>query len=249
MHAPLAIILTVLAGFLGLVPAAVAGSQYVIIATEPASAGLEPGRVLKLAETLAVPDGITVTLLGEDGTVSAIPGPANVTVTDDGVGAGPSEEKRSALSKLAGLLAGENKSAQSLGVARSVGDGSGDKAKTDPWAIPSERDGNGCARAGTVTIARENGRLAQAIAVDVAGKTAAELTWPAGENLLALPQAVGGAEEFEIRASGKRILVQLHRLPGEIAESDTLGVLGWMIDQGCDRQAIAFSRHLAQAAK
>jgi hypothetical protein len=234
----------------GAIAAALAGSQYVIISTEPAAEGLAPGRVLKVDDSFDVPEGVTVTLLGEDGTVSAVPGPANITITDDGVGAADNGEKRSAFAKVAGLLAGENKNAQSLGASRGVNDGSGEAPRIEPWAIPVDRDGNGCARAGEVLIGRDNARTAQSIALEAKGERLANLNWPQGESLLTLPgDKIAVLPEFEIRASGKATLVLLHRLPAEVSESDTLAVLGWMIDNGCDRQAVAFARSLAQAAK
>jgi len=251
---PHALLFALLAGLFapGAIAPAFAASQYVIISAEPASQGLEPGRVLELSETLDVPEGVTVTLLGEDGTVNAVPGPANVTVTDNGVGSAQSDQKRSALAKVAGLLAGENKNAQSLGAARGMNDGSGgaDAPKIEPWAIPVDRDGNGCARGAQVLIGRDNPREVLAIALEREGERIAELTWPKGDSFLDLPAArIAELSEFEIRASGKRVLVSLHRLPAEVAEDDALAVLGWMIDHGCDRQAVAFARDLAQQAQ
>lgn len=240
------------AGFLALggIAPAIAASQYAIISVEPASEGLEPGRVLEVNDTFDIPPGVTVTLLGDDGTVSAVPGPAHVTITDDG-GGDSGDERRSALAKVAGLLAGEDANAQSLGAARAIDDGSNGGGKgIEPWAIPVDRDSNGCARGEEVLLGRDDPRQALPVALEADGELLAELTWPQGDSVLTLPRG-NSAElsEFDFRASGSSVRVTLHRLPEDMSENDPLAVLGWMIDSGCDRQAMGFARNLALQAQ
>ncbi|MEC9344442.1 MAG: hypothetical protein VYD64_11425, partial [Pseudomonadota bacterium] len=90
---------------------AAAASQYVVISAEPSSGDFPAGRVLGVGDSVNVPGDTTVTLLGEDGSVVAIPGPAHVAVTEvaletTGETADNTEKNRNTLSKLATLLAG-----------------------------------------------------------------------------------------------------------------------------------------------
>ena len=106
---------------------ALAGSQYVVVAADPPAQAYAPGKVLNVDDTINIPEGTIVTLLGEDGSVNAIPGPASITVTEDSVetvgeNSEPAkDERRSTMSKIADLLSGEQENADTLGVARSFG--------------------------------------------------------------------------------------------------------------------------------
>jgi hypothetical protein len=236
---------------------AFAGSQYVIVSVEPAAEDYAPGLVLDLNDSIHVPSGTVVTLLGEDGSVNAIPGPADITVTEDAVetaGSGESdsqERKRSTIAKLADLLAGEQKSADSLGVARGLGSRPKPRGLDDPWVISVHEDGAGCIRAGEIRLGRKTDT--ETISVSVAGDSGGApqiLTWRQGEADLQLPEGISAEQgSLTIKAGVNQAVIQLRPLPQSVNPQNPIDVLGWMISESCDGQALAFTRQLVIEAQ
>jgi hypothetical protein len=227
-----------------------AASQYILLSVEPQNKELAPGKVFNPGDTLTVPDGVTVTLLGEDGSVSPVAGPASVKITADGQPAADEKERRTAMEKIAGLLAGKGGEASTLGVARAFGvtrsAGGG-----DPWAAPTDRDGHVCQRGSRILLARGQSQTAATLSAKGLAGEAKELFWPAGKGFLSLPGGFRvGDGELEIRFGGdKPTLLMVHALPGAISENDPVAVLGWMAAQKCNVQALAFAQELAAKAK
>lgn len=246
------------AAVLLLLTAAHAGSQYVVVGAQPASDAIVPGRILNVGDTINVPQGTTVTLLGEDGSVNAIPGPANVTVTEEAVETNGADEdtqdtleKRSTLAKIAGLLAGNNENADTLGVTRSFSDQPKPVGLDDPWAISVHGDGDGCLRDDTIILARATAKNRAMISADNGvGATLDATPWPAGEAQFDLGRTVpADSEEIEVRVNGKPALIRLHAVPDDLDQNNPVDVLGWMIAQACEGQALALMRQLTAQAQ
>ena len=235
---------------------AIAGSQYIVISAEPALEAFEPGTKFVVNDVLTVPEGATVTLLGEDGTVTAIPGPARVIVTEDAVegAAAPDPQKveaqRSTLAKLGELLAGDQPRSETLGVSRSLDNAKNASGLDDPWALSAEESGQGCFRDGAVTLARKDVLSTASVTYRYDGAAAAqEQVWPKGDAGLSLAQPVPeNAKRLMLEMDKTFAAIDLHRLPPAIEATDTLGLLGWMLDSGCDRQARVLVRKLASDA-
>ena len=252
----LGICLALAAGLLLSSPPADAASQYVVISTEPASNDFPPGKVLGVGDSLVVPENSTMTLLGEDGSVVAIPGPAKVTVTEEaleteGETAEEAEKNRSTLSKLAELLAGKRSSAESLGVSRGFNAKAQVKGLDDPWVLSIHESGQGCVQNEAIRLGRATFR--DRISIKVAGDdddAAAELDWLAGEASITLPSRISPrSKELEVRAGGKTVLIDLSLVPDDLDMDDPMSVLGWMVDEGCESQALAFTRLLVHQAQ
>ena len=233
-----------------------AGSQYVIVAAEPAGEDFQPGKVLNVDDTIVIPEGTVVTLLGEDGSVNAIPGPASITVTEDSVeteGNGDTakqEEKRSTISKLADLLSGEQKNADSLGVARSFGNRPKPRGLDDPWVISVHSDGSGCIRGGEIKLGRE--KSTETLSVALIGDNDAEeiVTWREGEADLVVPDNLPVEnDEIFVKAGSQRALISLKSVPEAVNQQNPVEVLGWMLDSDCRGQALAFTRQLVLQAQ
>ena len=233
-----------------------AQSQYVIIGAEPVSEDFKPGRVLKPVTELNIPGGTIVTLLGEDGSVHKIPGPAEITVTEDDISsANKSEEEkgdanRSTLEKIAGLLAGDVRNADSLGVARNLGSSKDPKGLADPWVLSVHRSGEGCVKGDNIVLGRAND--AKEISFSAKADEAEEkiFTWARGDNQFVLPEALApSSKELYLRISGSDVLIDLHKLPDEVDPANPMAVMGWMVEQGCEGQALAFARDLAKKAE
>jgi hypothetical protein len=237
--------------------AAFAGSQYIVIKSEPVLDTFPLGKIFVVNDVLSVPDGATVTLLGEDGTVTAVPGPAQVLVTADAApgAAAPDpaklEQNRSTLSKIGSLLAGEQARTETLGVSRSIGSGNKPRGLDDPWALSADQSGAGCYRKDGVVLARKDEKAAAKVTLRVDGGTPVTgLVWQAGEATLPLPQPVpDGAKRLVLEVGSAFAAIDLHALPDEINEKDPLQLVGWMIEKGCARQAAAFLGQLAAEAK
>ena len=234
-----------------------AGSQYVVVSAEPASEEFPPGLILEVDDSIIVPEGTVVTLLGEDGSVNAIPGPASITVTEesvetDGADGGDGDQKRSAISKISALLSGEKENADTLGVARNL---TGDKPKprglVDPWVVSIHGDGPGCVRDSEIRLGRNDD--GETLSVSLEGDKGSEpriLTWRSGEPELTVPESLPiDAGEIFVRAGTMRSLITINSVPQEINMKNPVAVLGWMIETGCEGQALAFSRQLVLEAQ
>lgn len=234
-----------------------AGSQYVVVAAEPPAEDYQPGRVLEVSDTIVIPAGTVVTLLGEDGSVNAIPGPASITVTEDSVemtgedDVDEREKKRSTISKLAELLSGDKKNADSLGVARSFGARPKPRGLDDPWVVSMHDDGTGCIRDGEIRLGRkaDTDVLSIAITGDDAGSEKI-LTWRKGEADLVVPSTIPVEKgEIFVRAGTERARISLKALPESVNIQNPVDVLGWMMESGCQGQALAFTRQLVIEAQ
>ncbi len=234
-----------------------AGSQYAIVSAEPPSDDFPPGKVLGVGDRLTVAAGSVVTLLGEDGSVAAIPGPADVVVTEDAVETSApadkaaQEEKRSTLSKIAGLLAGEHKRNESLGVSRSFSGRPKPEGLDDPWVLSVHQSGPGCSRDGEIVLGRRDPKNAISLSVKVDDKpAAADIVWRSGEAKFALPAQMSiGASKLAVQADKDFASIEVKMLPQSVNQKNPLDVLGWFIASGCERQAVAFTRQLAREAQ
>jgi len=237
--------------------AANAASQYIVIKSEPALDAFPMGKIFVVNDVLTVPEGATVTLLGEDGTVTAVPGPAQVMVTADAApgAAAPDpaklEQNRSTLSKIGTLLSGEQARTETLGVSRSIGSGSKPQGLDDPWTLSADQSGAGCYKRGGVSLARRDDKAAAEVSLRVDDSSPVTgLVWQAGEATLALPQPLpDGAKRIVLEVGSAFAAIDLHVLPAGIDEKDPLQLVGWMIEKGCGRQAAALLGQLAVEAQ
>ncbi|MEZ5870771.1 MAG: hypothetical protein R3D32_02790 [Nitratireductor sp.] len=231
-------------------------SQYVIIGAEPVSEEFKPGRVLKPVTELNIPGGTSVTLLGEDGSVHKIPGPAAITVTEDDISAATNdgevkgEENRSTLAKIAGLLAGDVKNSDSLGVARNLGSSKDPKGLADPWVLSVHRSGQGCVKGDNIILGRANDATEVSFSAKAGESEEKNFMWAKGDNQFVLPDALATeSRELYLRITGTDVLIDLHKLPDEVDIANPMAVMGWMVEQGCEGQALAFARDLARKAE
>jgi hypothetical protein len=230
---------------------AVAGTQYVIVASEPQADDFPAGRVLEVGEKIVIPQGTVLTLLGEDGSVNAIPGPAEIEITQDAVttnnrSAGQSDPARSTLSKIASLLAGDRERAESLGVSRSFAGGATLDGLADPWTLSVHESAPACIKDGEVVFARKDGANAISLSFRIGnGETVKDVVWKSGEAKFPVNTAASPTDSEILVEAGKDFAtLELHSMPDSIDLKNPLAVMGWMIDSGCDRQALAFVRSL-----
>lgn len=235
---------------------AIAGSQYVIVASQPASDDFAAGRVLSPGETLVVPQGTVVTLLGDDGSINTIPGPAEVAITEEAVttatpSASNDEANRSTLSKIAGLLSGERERAETLGVSRSLIEPPPPQGLGDPWTVSVHESAAGCIKNGELVLARRDGSNAINLALRIGGDEGARgIVWRQGEAKFAYDKQISPNDrELVIEADKDFAKVELHFMPDSIDLKNPVNVLGWMIENGCTRQAMALIHTLGGEAQ
>ncbi|MGX5844847.1 hypothetical protein ACWGTI_29530 [Mesorhizobium sp. ArgA1] len=231
---------------------AVAGSQYVVLSTEPVVDELPAGKVFTPSDVINVPAGTVVTLLGEDGSVNPITGPAAFVVTEDASKSNssrPASDGQAGLSNLAliaSLLTNERQRSESIGSARTTVDQSKPSGFDDPWAISIEESAPGCIRNGKVVLARRGIGESAVFSVRFGGgQSLTGLVWSAGKATYSLADpAPAQVKSFVVETSKTSALIEIKALPQNAVPENPLEVLGWMVSSGCKRQALAFVRQL-----
>lgn len=231
---------------------ALAGSQYVVLSSEPVVDELPPGKVFAPSDVINVPAGTVVTLLGEDGSVNPISGPAAIVVTDDALtsnssqGTGEGQAGPSNLGLIASLLTNERQRSESIGSARTTAGHSGPSRFDDPWAISIEESAPGCIRNGEVVLARRGIGESAVFSVRFdGGQSLNGLVWSAGKPTYALRDPVPAqVKSFVVETNKTSALIEIKMLPRNAVPENPLDVLGWMVSSGCKRQALAFVHQL-----
>ena len=231
---------------------AVAGSQYVILSAEPASDELPSGKLFVPRDIINVPAGMVVTLLGDDGSVNSISGPAAYRVTDDKMEfAGPTGETGSqSLSKLAliaGLLANERKRTDSIGGSRGAAKQSKQSGLDDPWAISIDESGPGCIRNHELVLVQKGASESVLFSVRVDDQDPLNgLVWSAAEATYSLPEPLPSeAKTLTVESDRTSARIEIKTPPANTDLANPVDILGWMVSSGCKRQALAFARKLA----
>lgn len=244
--------LTLAAAVLVTAQRAVAGSQYVVLSTEPVVDELPPGKIFMPSDVINVPAGAVVTLLGEDGSVNPISGPAAFVVTEDALTSDSSQRASdgqagpSNLALIASLLTNERRRTESIGSARTTTDQSKPSGLDDPWAISIEESAPGCIRNGEVVLARRGIGESAVFSVRLGGGESLNgLVWSAGKPTYSLPDPIpAGVKSLVVETNKTSALIEIKVLPENAVLENPLEVLGWMVSSGCKRQALAFVRRL-----
>ncbi|RVD58799.1 hypothetical protein EN828_19260 [Mesorhizobium sp. M2D.F.Ca.ET.185.01.1.1] len=231
---------------------AVAGSQYVVLSTEPVVDELPPGKIFMPGDVINVPAGAVVTLLGEDGSVNPISGPAALVVTEDALTSGSPQRASdgqsgpSSLALIASLLTNERRRTESIGSARTTADQSKPTGLDDPWAISIEESAPGCIRNGEVVLARRGIGESAVFSVRLgSGQSLNGLVWSAGKPTYSLSDPIpADVKSLVVETNKTSALIEIKALPENAVLENPLEVLGWMVSSGCKRQALAFVRQL-----
>ncbi|TPK94131.1 hypothetical protein FJ938_28860 [Mesorhizobium sp. B2-4-14] len=231
---------------------AVAGSQYIVLSTEPFVDELPPGKIFAPSDVINVPAGTVVTLLGEDGSVNPISGPAALVVTEDALTSNSSQPASdgqagpSNFALIASLLTNERQRSESIGSARTTADQSKPSGFDDPWAISIEESAPGCIRDGEVVLARHGIGESAVFSVRFGGgQSLTGLAWSAGKPTYSLPDPIPArVKSLVVETNKTSALIEIKVFPENAVLENPLHVLGWMVSSGCRRQALAFVRQL-----
>lgn len=230
--------------FAGLAPeGASAESQYVVVAAEPGTDAVEIGRVLGVGDTINVPAGVVVTLMGESGSVNRLTGPTEVVVTADSGAAAPNDDNRTTLSKLGELLKSDERTADRLGVSRSTRP----RTAPDPWAVPLDAK-TVCVRDGMLKLVRgkDLGREAPfSIEMDGTPSTGG-LLWAAGEEVFKFPQRLApGTKKVRVQLGERSWELNVVHLPATIDPGPSIETLTLLNVSACTDQMLALAKSMA----
>lgn len=232
---------------------AMAGSQYVILSAEPASEELSSGKLLVPNDIINVPAGTVVTLLGDDGSVNSISGPAAIIVTDDEFDFGrprretDSQERLSKLALIAGLLANERRRTDSIGGSRGAAEQSKLSGMDDPWAISIDESAPGCIRNHKLVLVRKWAGENVVFSIRLDDQDLVNgLVWSAGKTTYSLPVPLPPeAKALTVETNRTFVRIEIKKLPESTDFTNPVDMLGWMVSSGCKRQALEFARKLS----
>ncbi|MCB2100349.1 MAG: hypothetical protein KDE22_05730 [Rhodobacterales bacterium] len=218
-------------------PAALA--QFVVI--ESAAPGIAPGLVVEPGQSLTVPAGASVTLIGQDGTPVTLTGPYQGAPEAPKGAAGGSK----LIATLSHLVGSAGSDATALGAMRAaIQTGN----PPSPWAIDVDRSGAQCAMAGSAPKLWMSKAPAKAVTLKIkatggmgSGGGSANVSWAPGATTAAWPDrlALDDGADYLLRVSGGMNAAKVTiRLVPDGLPSDAHKA-AWMADQGCESQARA----------
>jgi len=102
-----------------------------------------------------------------------------------------------------------------------------------------------------VVLARKDSSVSVSLTFKVGTDAPSDkLVWRNGESKFPLERVFSPTERELLIEAGKEFAkVELNFLPDSINLKNPIGVVGWMIDSGCERQALAFVRALSRSAQ
>lgn len=229
-----------------------AANQYVVLSTEPAEVVVPTGKVFNVGDTIDIPAGLIVTLLGDDGSINTVSGPANLLVTQDPLGeAEQSANRQTTFGKVISLLLDGKTETTVLGAARSIGTPKGMDVKSLDWAVSMDVPGPACARDNSIILSRgATFELAVISADGSEGGVLGRMMWQGNQAFIKLPsEFLAVASEITVDMGTIRRSFHIMRLPAAINSDQSQAVLGWMLEKGCASQAINYARRLAKREK
>jgi len=221
-----------------LTPTLARAADYVVVAASAAPETYAPGTELAADATLDLPAGARLTLVARDGRMLTLTGPHAGPAATPEDNAAPDTPRSGLLSGLKGLLVGDAARSSVLGAARA------DAGDLPPppgvWHMSADSSGPRCARPDAFLLWRRE--AGQDVSVTLRSETArhADLLWPAGDNELALPgDTLAQDGRLLVSLDGAMRDFQVALRPADLAGAAPGALLAWMIDKGCNRQALA----------
>ncbi|WP_349358131.1 hypothetical protein [Stappia sp.] len=221
-----------------LTPSPARAADFVVAAASAVPETYAPGTELTADATLDLPAGARLTLIARDGRMITLTGPHQGPAATPGDGAAPGTPRGGLLSGLKGLLAGETARSSVLGAARA------DAGDLPPppglWHMSADSSGPRCARPESFLLWRREAAHAVSVTLRSDNARHADLVWPAGDNDLALPRdTLAGDGRLLVSLDGTMRDFQVALRPADLAGAAPGALLAWMIDKGCNRQALA----------
>lgn len=210
---------------------AMAGEMVVLKST---SATLKEGSVIDGARPLKLAAGVSVTLIGANGSVVRLTGPYNDT---PGKARSPGAGNPGIVKALGAILSERKVSTASLGVLRSTGGSGGPLA--DPWMVNVDGSGTRCIRRDVVVLWRRDATADQRLTITRAkiGMTA-QAQWAAGDRVLPVSgRKFKDSARYTVERGGRRVELIMRVMPGDL--TGVAQQAAWMAGVGCKQQALA----------
>ncbi len=223
-------------GFGLLVAASAAASAADLVVVDAVGTDIQPGAAIDGSKPLRLGAGARVTLVAATGAVIRLRGPYEQAPQPDGsAAAGPGVADALRL-----LMTQQPAHTTTIATVRGLGV---EREPDDPWVVNTGKSGDRCLKAGAgLVLWRSDASEAAPLSLGPAdGSWAAQATWPAGAQSLAIPADVPieDGQAFAITVGAERTVQTIHRIPPTVAGDAMLA--GWMSEKGCDRQAKALA--------
>ncbi|MCW2306393.1 hypothetical protein [Rhodobium gokarnense] len=218
----------------GAAGAAAAQGPLVVIAATTGDGRYAAGTVIEDADAIGLAAGETLTLLAEDGTVTRVEGPR------EGAAAASADEAAlpPGLSRIAGFVAGASGETNVLGASRRADGREGIAPQPDIWMINVDSSGERCVEAAPLTLWRKDALRPASVTVRGEREKLSEKSWPMGKATMELPARLShDGDRLVLSIDGNPRRYTLHVRPDAIKADDWGGILRWMIDKDCKRQA------------
>ena len=214
--------------------AASAKGPLVVIAATTADGRLAAGSAVEDMAAVGLAAGETLTLMAEDGTVTRLEGPR------EGSQAAPAAEGGlpPGLSRIAGFVAGASGETKVLGASRRADSRKGIAPQPDIWMINVDSSGERCVEAAPLVLWRKTFLKPASVTVRGEREKLPEKKWPMGKATMALPTRLAhDGDRLVLSIDGAPRRYTLHVRPATIKADDWGGLLTWMIEKDCKRQA------------
>jgi len=217
-------------------------AEVVVVATS-GDAGLQAGQKLDPADQISLQQGARVTVLSKTGTMRVIDGPyfGPVGGRDDALNAGAAVAQWDAVKT---FLGDPDARSEVVGASRS--------AKSDLFTSPSsiwdvsvDSSGPRCTRASGLVLWRKNATLPLTVSVRGPGVRVTDLDWPKGDNALVMPETFAPEDgPMVVSLDGNLRELSVKVLPKELENAAPGQLLGWLVDNKCERQALSLIAHV-----
>jgi len=194
---------------------------------------LTPGQSVDGSQPITLLEGQQLSLISPTGKLIKLRGPyAEAPVKDEAT------EKADVGAAMQALLTQKVARADRAGVVRGQ---AGQVVPPEPWLLDVTHPGNRCLPAGgRITFWRPEGGVEESLVTTPADRSwRAQAVWPAQDDRLMLPSSVPlpSRSSYVVKLGKKEVMLTLLTLPAAL-DNDAMRA-AWMMEKGCDSQAVA----------
>ena len=218
-----------------------------IIVSATGTEEFRPGEKLDPAEAISLPDGVRITILSKNGDMQVVTGPHEGPPVKDRktTETGQSFPQWEMVSSIFGQT---DKRSEIFGVTRNLDGNIPPSPKV--WHVSVDSSGPRCMQPSGLTFWRRNADNTQKISIRSASGTLKDISWPSGEDTLAIPGTFPVAEgRMIVSIDGELRDLELHAVPDTLSDGAPGILLGWLMEKKCNRQALALIEHVHTGTK
>ncbi|MCF6321037.1 MAG: hypothetical protein L3J32_04630 [Rhizobiaceae bacterium] len=226
-------------------------AEYVIFEVNGSAPGLSEkfvlGSVLKDGDRIELPESSEIRLLDKAGDIVILTGPLVGTVLNEDGDSQESRDGSNALKIIAKLMFGKRSLVNNLGAARTVENNPVVIAKKQAWVPVIFKPGTYCLPLDAPVFSRASSKKRAKITVMADGGIFVEKTWNKDENSISISDVVKKSVE------SYTLFISFHSTESSLHLLDRSGMsstrqLAWMVERGCDTQAVQLLKELSEEA-